>query len=484
MNTMSEGFDRSCAVIVSRRKRGAGHSGIGMGKRMLRMLDVGCGLHLPKRRTSQSPQEFIMVYKQPAVASERGHWLNGLVLAITLVTACAGPVRAQDFNLHNGDRVTFYGDSITAQRFYTRDVQDFAETRYPTLQVTYHNAGVLGDKVTGGYAGKAAVRVSRDVQPFDPTVITVMLGVNDGDYVPPDAKIFAEYQSGYEKLLNLLRAVAPQARITLVENTPYDEITHGTEFAGFMATTEQNAQATPALGQREHLPVVDDYTPVKDLLERAKLADPSFASLLVTDRIHPSEPLHWIMAEAIMKAWHVDPVVSAVTLSASLLQATRSQRTHVSGISGSAAGISWDQQDQALPLPLDFENALMNFAIRISDLSAWDQEILKVDDLQAGNYRLTIDDKTVGTYSTAQLAAGVNLALLKTPMWDQARDYDNALRRRSQLEDADFILLVETTVKDQPTASRILREGEEEFEQKAHAALRVPTHHYRLAPAP
>ena len=214
---------------------------------------------------------------------------------------------AQSFYLHNGDRVTFYGDSITAQRFYTRDVQDFVATRYPGLNVEFHNAGVPGDKVTGGYAGDAATRVSRDVKPWNPTVITVMLGMNDGDYVPPDPKIFADYQSGYERLLGLLRDAAPAAKITLLENTPYDEVTHGTEFNGFMATTEQNALATPALGAREHLPVVDTYSPTVELLQRAKAADPSFASLLVTDRIHPAEPTHWILAVALMKAWHVDP---------------------------------------------------------------------------------------------------------------------------------------------------------------------------------
>src|SRR6185437_11385620 len=199
---------------------------------------------------------------------------------------------AQSFYLHDGDRVTFYGDSITAQRLYTRDVQDFVATRYPGLNVGFHNAGVPGDKVSGGYAGDAATRVSRDVKPWDPTVITVMLGMNDGDYVPPDPKIFAGYQEGYQKLLGLLRDAAPAARITLLENTPYDEITHGTEFKGFMATTEQNAQATPTLAAREHLPAVDTCSPTVQLLQRAKSADPSFASLLVTDRIHPAEPTH------------------------------------------------------------------------------------------------------------------------------------------------------------------------------------------------
>lgn len=424
-----------------------------------------------------------MKFKGSVAARGQRHGAHRVVLFMALAVVAASQVHAQDFYLHNGDRVTFYGDSITAQRYYTRDVQDFVATRYPNLQVSYHNAGVPGDKVTGGYAGDAAKRVARDVQPFDPTVITIMLGMNDGDYVAPDPQIFADYQSGYEKLLGMLRAAAPGARITLVENTPYDEITHGTEFAGYMATTEQNAQATPAFGEREHLPVIDDYAPVKELLERAKAADASFASLLVTDRIHPVEPLHWIMAEAMMKAWHVDPVVTAVALSATSGTATQSLRTQVSGVSVSSGSLSWDQQDQALPLPLDFENALMNFVVRISDLASWDQEMLRVDGLQGVKYVLTIDGKNIGTFSSGDLAGGVNLALLPTPMWNQAREYDGAIHRRSQLEDADFILMAETSVKDLPAASGVLREGEAEFEQKARAELPIPVHHYRLSPA-
>lgn len=414
--------------------------------------------------------------------SSKGYSFLRNIFVVFAVSAffSGSALHAQDFYLHNGDRLTFYGDSITAQRYYTRDIQDFVATRYPTLQVTYHNAGVPGDKVTGGYAGDAAARVARDVKPWNPTVLTVMLGMNDGDYVPPDPKIFADYQAGYEKLLTMLRAAAPGARITLIENTPYDEITHGTEFAGYMATIEQNAEATPALGQREGLPVVDDYSPVKQLLERAKTADPSFASLLVPDRIHPSEPLHWIMAESVMKAWHIDPVVSAVTLSATSQAVTQSLRTQVTGVSEHENILGWDQLDEALPLPFNFENALMNFVLKISDLASEDQETLKVNDLQPGQYELTIDKTKVGTFSAEQLAAGINLALLKTPMWQQSREYDGDLDQRSRLEDADLILSFGTEVKDKATGSRILREGEAEFEQRAQTGLQLVKHHYTL----
>ncbi|HEX4156510.1 MAG TPA: SGNH/GDSL hydrolase family protein [Acidobacteriaceae bacterium] len=392
----------------------------------------------------------------------------------------AAALHAQNFYLHDGDRVTFYGDSITAQRYYTRDVQDFVETRYPSLQVTYHNAGVPGDKTTGGYTGDAATRVTRDVKPWNPTVITVMLGMNDGDYMTPDPKVFAEYQAGYERLLAMLQAAAPGARITLLENTPYDEVTHGTEFKGYMATTEQNARSTPALGQREHLPVVDTYAPVVALLERAKAADPSYASLLVTDRIHPAEPMHWIMAEALMKAWKIDPVVSDVELSASSEAVTESRRTTVSHVSGGGDGVEWDQLDQALPLPFNFDNELMNFVLSISDLFSYDQELLRVSNLPAGEYTLNIDKSLIGSFSSDQLAKGINLGTMKTPMWQQARDYDAEIEQRSSLENADLLLSYSTDVADKAAGSRILREGEAAFEQHAQADLQILTHHYSL----
>lgn len=400
-----------------------------------------------------------------------------LVAPALMATQC---VTAQSFYLHDGDRVTFYGDSITAQRFYTRDVQDFVKTRYPELKVEFHNAGVPGDKVNGGYAGDAATRVSRDVKPWDPTVITVMLGMNDGGYVPPDQKIFQDYQAGYESLLDMLRHAAPGARITLLENTPYDEITHGTEFTGYMATTEQNARATPALGTREHLPVVDTLSPMVQLLQRAKAANPSFASLLVTDRIHPAEPTHWIIAAALMKAWHVDPVVSSVVIASKTRTLGDSQRTAVTGLTGDAVHIQWDQMDEALPLPFNFDNELMNFVLSVSDLYSCDKEMLRVDGLRPGEYTLRIDEMQIGNFSAEQLANGINLATMKTPMWRQAREYDGDLGQRSELETADLVLSAGTHVPDSGDGSRVLREGEAELEQSAKERLRPVSHHYAI----
>ena len=56
----------------------------------------------------------------------------------------AGLASAQDFALRDGDRVVFYGDSITEAGGYTRAVEAYVATRFPEWTIAFHNAGVGG----------------------------------------------------------------------------------------------------------------------------------------------------------------------------------------------------------------------------------------------------------------------------------------------------------------------------------------------------
>src|SRR5215470_3345286 len=53
-----------------------------------------------------------------------------------------------DFALKDGDRVLFYGDSITEQRLYTTYVEHYVLTHYPERRITFINTGWGGDQVT------------------------------------------------------------------------------------------------------------------------------------------------------------------------------------------------------------------------------------------------------------------------------------------------------------------------------------------------
>ena len=407
-------------------------------------------------------------------AQKRWRSLAGWV-ALALAACATTVAHAQEFALKDGDTVVFYGDSITAQRLYTKDIEEFLLTRYPTLHVRFLNAGVPGDSVNGGYAGTIAERVHRDVAPFHPAMITVMLGMNDGGWGQGSAEIDAAFQKGFRALLDALRKAAPGAALTLICPTPYDEITHGTEFPGYSRVIDKFAEDVSGIGAQlqasgdKNILVADFNRPLRAALEHAETEFPQLAPLIVPDRIHPAEIGHWIMAAALMSAWHVNPVVSRLALNAAGAQAIDAYRTTVTNLERSAEGLKWTQLDDALPLPLDFNNAMTPVLLKVSDVAELDQMLLRIESLDPGQYELSIDGKAIASFSREDLQHGVNLALYKTPMLDQARGIDWTEDRRATLDQARFILSAEIKIG---TNSGLAQDKLSQAEDELAAAIR------------
>jgi lysophospholipase L1-like esterase len=410
------------------------------------------------------------------------------VAACALAFAVGAPsVYGQQFALKDGDTVVFYGDSITAQRYYTRFVEDFVLTRYPTLHVRFVNGGVPGDTVNGGYAGTMAERVKRDVAPFHPAMITLMLGMNDGGWGQGSAEIDAGFQKGYRAAVDALRKAAPDAKITLICPSPYDEITHGTEFPGYSKVIDRFAEEVPQIAAQlraagdKNILVADFNHPMREALERVHAQFPELAPLLVPDRIHPSETGHWIMAAALMSAWHADPVVSRAALNAARGEVIEKDRTTVTDVEKTATGLKWSERDDALPLPFDYNNAMIPMLLKISDLVQMDQMTLRVEALAPGRYEVLADGKTIGSFSRDELQRGVNLALYKSPMVNEARDVDWNEERRATFDLTRFVL--GTEIKKTPTsavAEDKLREAEDEFDAGARKAVDLKVHQFEL----
>ncbi len=416
-----------------------------------------------------------------------GRWLSWVGWSALSLAACATAAVGQQFALKDGDTVVFYGDSITAQRLYTRDVEEFLLTRYPSLNVRFVNAGVPGDTTNGGYAGTMEARVQRDVAPFRPTMITVMLGMNDGGWGQGSPEIDAAFQKGYRALVDALHKASPGAAITLICPTPYDEITHGTEFPGYSRVIDKFADDVSQIGAEmrasgdKQIQVVDFHRPLTDALKRAKEQYPQLAPLIVPDRIHPAEAGHWIMAAALMSAWQVNPVVSGVVLNGSQAQVREQNRTTVTSLAKSANGLSWTQLDEALPLPLDFNNAMTPMLLGISNIGQLDQMILRIESLDPGQYELSIDGKSIASFSRDELQQGVNLALFKTPMLDQARGIDWTEDRRATLDQARFILSAEVTQSaTSAIADTRLRDAQEELIAAMRKDLNPKPHRFEL----
>ena len=354
--------------------------------------------------------------------------LRSLVL---LAAAVLAPAQS-GFYLHDHDTVVFYGDSITDQRLYTTFVETFVVTRYPQMKVRFVHSGWGGDRVSGGGGGTADERLRRDVFVYQPTVMTILLGMNDGSYRAFDEGIFEKYKAGYEHLLARMKESVPGVRITLLQPSPYDDVTREPTFpGGYNAVLLRYSQLVRDLAERNQMAAADLNGPVVEALRKAVARDPQEAKNIIPDRVHPGPGGHLLMAACLLRAWGATPTVSSVEIDAAAKQVTRSDSSTVSGLTIGKT-ISWTQKDTALPMPVNLRDAAfpvamrrsagtMELALQSSDfLETLNRQTLRVRGLDGARYTLKINGTTVGSYSREDLAQGLNLAGLPTPMARQA----------------------------------------------------------------
>ena len=377
----------------------------------------------------------------------------GLALATSLFSiarAAAATAPAQHFYLHAGDRVCFYGDSITEQRFYPAEVETYTLTRFPNLRVSFADSGVGGDRVTGGWAGPIDLRLRRDVFPFKPTVVTIMLGMNDAGYQPFNPKLFDIYQRGYRHIIHSLQRHLPGVRIVLLETSPYDDVTQSPKFpGGYNAVLDRYDAFVRQLARQNHLLCVDFNGPMLRVLRRAWKTHPHLAAQILPGRIHPSAAGEMMMALALLKAWGAPATVTRVGLDARSGRILLARNAEISELRRVHGGLNWKELDRALPLPvLALHEDWPQFpkwnlflppqpkpgytspaAALIDRLSGYtrqlDQERLRIKGLAAGHYNLKIDGQQVAMYSAGRLARGVNLARYFTPMLQQSYEVSN-----------------------------------------------------------
>ncbi|HZD77546.1 MAG TPA: SGNH/GDSL hydrolase family protein [Acidobacteriaceae bacterium] len=367
-----------------------------------------------------------------------------LVCALPFAAAqTATPSAASDFAIHDGDRVVVYGDSITDQRLYSTFMEEYLLTRFPTWKVQWTQSGVGGDKVSGGAEGPIDLRIQRDILPYKPTVVSIMLGMNDGYYRPPNPAVQKSYEDGYKSMVNTILQGAPGVRLTLIGPSPYDDVTQPTKH--YNEVMQQYSEFDRNEADRTHQGFVDFNAPVVDVLQKVETAHPDLASRLIPDRVHPGEGVHWVMAAAILKAWHAPSLVSSVTVDAHGAKAAKVENASVTDVKREKKTdeLQWTEIENALPLPLPLSatDPVTDAALEAGGIeAALDQETLSVTGLAAGSYALTIDDQPVANLTADALSHGVNLARMTTPMLRQSQTLAWETEHRNALERLLFTL--------------------------------------------
>lgn len=354
-----------------------------------------------------------------------------IFLAIILLCLFSG-IQAQTIQpFEDGDRAVFLGNSITDGGHYHSYIWLYYMTRFPDMNLRIMNAGIGGDT-----AANMNRRLDDDVFSKKPTVLTVTFGMNDSGYMEyngDDPKAFgdmkyAECYANYKQMEKRLQGLTG-SRIVLMGSSPYDETAgiENTSLKGKNAVMERIVEFQKESAAQNGWEFLDLNAPMTGINLREQAKDPSFA-LCGGDRIHPDNDGHMVMAYLYLKAQgFAGREVADVEIDASKANAVKTVNAEITGIKKNGSDIGFDYLAGSLPYPMD--TAARGWGAKYSQSRAaelvpfideMNREILTVKGLK-GDYKLFIDGEETGVWSGAELAAGINLALLPgTPQYRQA----------------------------------------------------------------
>jgi lysophospholipase L1-like esterase len=342
-------------------------------------------------------------------------------------------------------RIVFLGDSITYSGQYIEYLETFLRTRMPDADFELINLGLPSETVSGltepNHAGGAFPRpclherLDRALAKTHPDLVVACYGMNDGIYYPFSEERFQRYQEGIRRLVDRVHAVG--AKLLLLTPPTFDPnpilkstlpagrdvYPSGSSYVGYDEVLERYSHWL--LDQRKHgWNVADVHGPMLRHLQARRRKTPEYR--LAGDGVHTNSFGHWLIAEAVLRAWGFPTGTDAETVDVHRHVVDRDAIRDFSG--GDAISFTWLVHR---PLPLDpgwDPEAMTDEQI----VEHWHRYRLKIEGMKPGRYLLTLGDQAPVTVTDHQLAQGVAPSLDRETAANQA-DLPALIHQRQHL---------------------------------------------------
>ncbi|HVV98992.1 MAG TPA: GDSL-type esterase/lipase family protein [Planctomycetaceae bacterium] len=324
------------------------------------------------------------------------------------------------FQLLDGDRVVFLGDTL----FERAQTDDYIETRltsrYPDRNIIFRNLGWSGDTPFGdaragfGSAADGFRQMKQQVHGLQPTVI--LIGYGGVSSFEGEAGL-PRFLEGYRTLLEMLDET--QAQLVILSPIRHENLgpplpnpaDHNRRLALYRDALKQ-------LAADRELPFVDLY----DLLGEKSNSVP--ANPLTSNGIHLTATGYWQAASALEKGlgvadsrdWKLDLRATGVR------DSVTAGGARVHKLTKTNTGVKFEALDTMLPAP-----APPHKGPRRAD----EQRVLLVRDMPPGNYVLTIDGEEVARGSNYDWEEGISFS--KGPDFRQAEELRQTIVDKNQL---------------------------------------------------
>ena len=354
-----------------------------------------------------------------------------LALLSVLIMRTAQAQELKPFN--DGDRVAFLGNSITEAGFYESYIWLYYMTRFPDMKIRIMNGGIGGDVV-----GQMNARFEDDILAMNPNIVVLTFGMNDSGYFEffkddaekTAAQRVAKSQHDFELLQKKFKQ-HPEITPVIMSSSPYDETARmeGNNYTGKSKALEKIVAFQEKDAKKNKWVYVDLYHPMNEITQREQKTDTAY-TITGPDRIHPGKGGHLVMAALFLKNQGLaGKPVADVSIDAKNALIEKSNNADVYLLDTSNDKVAFQYEAMALPFPVDSTASTwgnpqqQGEALKVYPFTKeFNQEILKVTNLNPGKYKLLIDGGEIAQFTADDLAKGVNMTEYNTPQYKQAKN--------------------------------------------------------------
>ncbi len=325
---------------------------------------------------------------------------------VLLLLAAPLTLRAEPV-LQPNDTLAICGDSITEQKIYSADMEEYLLMCQPTAGERIAQFGWSGERAPGFLS-----RLNTDVFPFKPTVATTCYGMNDGSYVALTDAIADTYRTNQKAIVEAMKKAGVRSIVIgspkCVDTTAYKRTPDASvynENLGALAKIDQE------IAKEEGIIYADVYGETTAAMKKSKAKfgrDYVFAG---PDGVHPGPNGHLVMAYAFLKALGCDGAIGTVTVDLDAGTASATDGHKVLSCQNGEVKIESTRYpycftgDPAKPDPNTTANIVQFFPFN-QDLNRY---VLVVKGLKTPNARVTWGTASK-VFPAADLEKGVNLA--------------------------------------------------------------------------
>ncbi len=340
------------------------------------------------------------------------------------------PIRAE-LILQPNDVLALCGDSITQQKIYTVDIEDYLLMCQPIDGLRIVQLGWAGEKTSS-----FAMRINCDLLPFKPTVVTTCYGMNDGSYRAMDQDIQSDFSQSTQAVIDKLKAAGVRNLIigspSCVDTKTFKRLVPDV----YNHTLDSLRGIAQDLAQKNGVGFVDIYTPMMDVMVKAQAANGPDYVFIGADGIHPGAAGHLVMAYAFLKALGCDGAIGTITVDLGTAQATGTPGQKVDSFANGTVSLTSSRypfcfhEDPAKPSASNV--GVLRYLPFSDDLNRY---ILVVKGLKGSKAKVTWG-KDTQEFTAADLEKGVNLpaAFITNPFSDQFSKVESAVQSQQALE--------------------------------------------------